>query len=116
MTTTAERTGGMKITTRCSVAKVRNVWGHPLYPEGATVEGIVTQDGRGILFRLPTGIYVDGRAGVLHSMNQDAVRAALSACRAASALGAMGRGDAKRRKIDYADLGRKGGKAKAEGR
>lgn len=74
------------------------IWGAQPLPEGATAHGTVTRDTgeTGALIRMPTGVYVQGSAGVLRSLPQGEVLAALARSEAAAALGSA-RSEAKTR-------------------
>ena len=107
----------MKVSTTLTNAARLLLWGPGPLPQGAEVLGRVTRDdgADGVLLRMPTGLYRQGAAGALRSLPQREVEAALAASAAASAMGALGRGPAKRRDTDYAALARKAAAARSLG-
>lgn len=67
-------------------------WGYTPLPAGAEALGTVQRDTleTGALIRLSTGIYVQGNATAIRTLDQSEVKAALHRSEAAAALGAVG--------------------------
>lgn len=66
----------------------QNFWGVGPLPQGSEVFGLITRDDEvipGVLLRLANGIYVQGNAGSIRSLDQREVNGLL----AASALGSI---------------------------
>lgn len=66
-------------------------WGYMSLPAGAESLGIVQRQNleTGALIRLSTGIYVQGNAGGIRTLDQRAVEEALARSEAAAALGSI---------------------------
>lgn len=66
-------------------------WGYASLPKGAEALGVVQRESleTGALILLSSGVYVQGNAGVIRTLDQSAVKTALEKSNAAAALGAM---------------------------
>jgi hypothetical protein len=66
-------------------------WGYIPLPANAEVVGVVQRETleTGALIRLSTGVYVQGNAGAIRSLDQRQVSEALARSKAAAALGSM---------------------------
>ncbi len=89
-------------------------WGVMPLPDGAEALGIVKRDsGTGVLIKLANGNYVQGNASGFRTLDQKAVKDALSRSDAAATLGSMGGSVTSQAKAAAARAnGRKGGRPK----
>jgi len=91
-------------------------WGVMPLPDGAETFGVVKRDsGTGALIKLASGNYVQGNAGGFRTLDQKAVKDALSRSDAAAALGSKGGSVMSKAKAEAArENGRKGGRPKKQ--
>lgn len=100
----------LKITTS---GKWQVYWGYTSLPAGSEAIGTVQRETleTGALIRLATGIYVQGNANVIRTLDQSEVKTALDRSAAAGALGSA-KSDAKA--AAARENGKKGGRPKKE--